>query len=132
VVVAPRFYRPYYSFRPRLSVGFGLWVGYPVVYPYAYEPYPYSYGSVEAQPGYAPIESGVSFEITPATAAVYVDGQYAGTAADFGPTAPPLSLTAGRHHIEVVSPGYRTIDFDVDAIAGQIIPYRGSMEPDRY
>ena len=26
------FYHPYYSFRPRFSVGFGLWLGYPVPY----------------------------------------------------------------------------------------------------
>jgi hypothetical protein len=52
VYVAPtRFYRPYYSFRPRFSIGFGIWVGYPVVYsspyyygyPYGYDPYYYGY-----------------------------------------------------------------------------------------
>ena len=43
------FYRPYYAFRPRFSIGFGLFVGYPVAFPYyayAYPypyPYPYSY-----------------------------------------------------------------------------------------
>src|ERR1041385_7745962 len=30
----PYYARPYYSFRPRVSLGFGLWVGYPVRYPY--------------------------------------------------------------------------------------------------
>ena len=31
--IAPvRFYRPYYAFRPRVSLGFGLWVGYPFAY----------------------------------------------------------------------------------------------------
>src|SRR5262245_59778912 len=33
VVVAPyRFYRPYYAFRPHVSLGFGLFVGYPVAF----------------------------------------------------------------------------------------------------
>jgi len=48
VTAAPgRFYRPYYAFRPRLSLGFGLWAGYPIAYPYGYsDPYynPYGYG----------------------------------------------------------------------------------------
>ncbi len=47
-IVAPvQFYRPYYSFRPRLSLGFGLWAGYPFAYWYGfYDPfyYPYGYG----------------------------------------------------------------------------------------
>jgi hypothetical protein len=49
----PRFYRPYYSFRPRVSLGYGLWMGYPVPYPYygsayTYAPQyvdPYAYGA---------------------------------------------------------------------------------------
>ena len=39
-----RFYRPYYSFRPRFSLSFGLWAGYPVPYAYSYYD-PYFYGS---------------------------------------------------------------------------------------
>ena len=39
------FYHPYYSFRPRFSVGFGLWLGYPVPYAYSYyDPFYYGYG----------------------------------------------------------------------------------------
>ena len=67
------FYRPYYVFRPRFSVGFGLFIGQPVVYPwnsvgfypyappppaspygpYAVQPYPYgsTYGSAAPAPG---------------------------------------------------------------------------------
>jgi hypothetical protein len=45
VRVAPvRFFRPYYVFRPRLSLGFGLWAGFPITYPYSYGYYdPYFY-----------------------------------------------------------------------------------------
>ena len=187
-VVAPyRFARPYYTFRPRVSLGFGLWVGFPVTYPYyypgygyrypyipyaygpyAYGPYPYasSYpyaspyryaspyggpaygyppsgyppanypppapGSVAVQPGQAESESaGVSFEITPDTAAVYVDGQYVGSVANFAPTLQPLALTPGRHHLEVRSPGYQTMVFDADVVPGQVIPFQGTMQPVR-
>ena len=156
VRVAPvRFYRPYYAFRPRLSLGFGLWVGFPITYPYYYGyynpyryydpyfdpyrypgPYPYPpydspypaagyppYPPPSAYPpqyppsgyppsgypqsgyppsGYPPAGSvgvqgpnqadtgGLSFEITPSTAQVFVDGQYVGTVGQFTPTSQPL------------------------------------------
>jgi hypothetical protein len=192
------FYRPYYAFRPRLSLGFGLWAGYPVAFPYYYgspyaypypnpDPYSYSYpsysdpssygypappsgyqsqapanyppsgypsqgpgnyppsgypsqgpanyppsgyppaGNIGVQPG-AEASGGVSFQIDPTTAVVYVDGNAVGTVASFGPTSQPLALAPGRHHIEVRAPGYRTMVFDTDAVAGQVIPYQGTMQ----
>ena len=201
--VAPvRFYRPYYTFRPRLNLGFGLWLGYPVAYtsyygyynpyygyynpyyaypygyPYptqAYPPYPspayplgaypppayppsayppsayppsgyppsgyqppasypqspyppssYPQGSVAAQPGQP--TGGMSFEITPADAQLYVDGQYVGTVSQFTPMSQPLGLTAGRHHVQITAPGYRTMELDANIIAGEVLPYQGTLE----
>jgi hypothetical protein len=175
-VVAPvRFYRPYYTFRPRLSLGFGLWMGYPFAYSYPYydpfyypygyvSPYAYGYpaygypataypayppasaypppagyppqanyppsdpqGSIAAQPGQANT-GGLSFEITPSDAQLFIDGAMVGTVGQFTPTSQPLGLAAGRHHVEVKAPGYRTMSFDVDIIAGQVIPYQGTLE----
>jgi hypothetical protein len=172
-VVGPaRFFRPYYSFRPRLSLGFGLWAGYPFAYPYAYydpfyspygygypaayPPYDYAYpettypayppasgypasapppaasyesapGSIGVQPGQTNT-GGLSFEVTPSTAQVFVDGTYVGTVGQFTPTSQPLGLTSGRHQVEIRAPGYRTITFDPDVVAGQVIPYQGVME----
>jgi hypothetical protein len=181
------FYRPYYAFRPRLSLGFGLWAGYPVAYPY-YSDYPYAYATpypadpygygssapaygYPAQPypspnpssayppmndpsggygssgqGYPAPQSapsigvqrggqqsapgGVSFEITPDAAAVFVDGTYVGTAAKFGPNSEPLGLPPGRHHIEIRASGYRTMTFDADVTPGQVLPYRGTLQRD--
>jgi hypothetical protein len=173
------YYRPYYTFHPYFSVGFGLWAGYPVAwssgyyypyyYPYgpvAYPPYTYSYPAPpypanppagypqssypppsnypQSAPGTAyPAEGssqssigveapantgGLSFEITPNTAELAVDGNVVGTVGQFTPTSQPLGLTAGRHKIEVRAPGYRTMSFDVDIVAGQVIPYKGAME----
>jgi len=170
------YYRPYYAFRPRFSVGVGLWVGYPVAYPYygygayygagpyypapygAAYPYPYpssgypypyaassypgysssayaapaapSTGSVELQQG-EPNQTnlgGVSFEITPSTAQVFVDGSYTGTVADFVPTTEPLGLTPGRHRVEIRAAGYQTLALAVEVVAGQVIPYRGILQ----
>jgi hypothetical protein len=143
-----RFYRPYYIFRPRFSIGFGISAGYPVTYydPY-YSPYDsYPYASVApGGPGYPPQGSfnvqpnqpnqpnqanmgGLSFEITPDTAEVYVDGNYAGEVGQFTSGSQPLGLPAGRHHIEVREPGFDVTSFDVDIIAGQVIPYQGQLQ----
>jgi len=171
--VAPvRFYRPYYTFHPHLSVGFGLYVGYPFAYsyafynpfyspygyaaPYAYPPYPYpapspayppasaypsgSYSSSAPQSPQASIgvqpgqqqqpgnEGGLSFDITPADAQLFIDGTLVGTVGQFTPTSQPLGLTAGRHHVEVRAQGYQSMTFDADIIAGQVIPYQGTMQ----
>ena len=143
VVIRPRgyvrpFYRPYYSFRPRTSIGFGLFVGYPVIYPYYYPypspaPYPYpesdpSYGYPSGSVNVMPNNTGgLSFDISPSNAAVYVDGQYAGAAADFSSTMPPLALSPGRHYIDVRADGFEPIVFDADVLVGQVIPYQGTM-----
>lgn len=196
-----RFYRPYYTFRPRVSLGFGLWGGFPIAYPYDYgyydpyyspgypspgypspgypspgypdpypqypypstgdpgyrtstppqypsgaAPYPPAYppssgrdpqypdypptsGSVRVQPNQGQANTGgVSFEITPGTAEVFVDGSYVGTVDEFTPTTQPLGLTPGRHQVEIRAPGYRTMQFDADVVAGQVIPFQGAME----
>jgi hypothetical protein len=190
-----RFYRPYYTFRPRVSLGFGLWAGYPLAYSSAYydpfyEPpgyssygypaydypppstyppstyppsnyppsnyprsnyppsnyppsnyppsnypssaYPadrqHSQGSVAVQPRQSNETGGLSFEITPSTAELFVDGAPVGTVGEFTPTTQPLGLPAGRHEIEVRARGYRTMTLDVNIIAGQVIPYQGTLE----
>ncbi|HET9834613.1 MAG TPA: PEGA domain-containing protein [Vicinamibacterales bacterium] len=148
------YYRPYYTFHPYFNLGFGLWAGYsipwayPYYYPYAY-PYPYPYSA--AVPGYSVAPStvypdttvepntssgqpdqsnlgGLSFEITPSTAQVFVDGNYVGTVGQFTPTSQPLGVPSGHHRIEVRQTGYRTMTFEVDVVAGQVIPYQGQME----
>lgn len=197
VYVAPiRYYSPYYAFRPRFSIGFGLWVGYPVAfsssfyygYPYYYDPYyapypyyrspypyypppppaygypsPYSmntypsYGyptqaypsqpyqpqtaypeqtasqpqqsTAAAEPGTA--AGGISFDINPSTAAVIIDGTYVGRVSDLGPTTQPMGLKPGRHRVEIRAAGYETMTFEADIVAGQVLPYKGDMQPIR-
>jgi hypothetical protein len=171
--IAPRrFYRPYYAFRPRFSIGFGIWAGYPVsyydpyYYPYDYYPYasaapgyppqgPGYYppqgsgyppqgsgyppqgpgyqpqGSVGVRPGAQPNQAnmgGLSFDISPDTAEVYVDGSYVGQVSQFTASSQPIGLPAGRHHVELREPGYQVSSFDVDIVAGQVIPSQGQLE----
>jgi hypothetical protein len=130
---APRVYvvRPY-VFRPRLHIGFGLFVGYPVVYPYAYPVAPvYSYngyGTSYVVPS-ARTYGGIAFDITPWDAEVYVDGVYVGTANLFDGSREALTLQAGLHRIELHAAGYEPAVFDVEVLPGQLIPYRGDLQP---
>jgi len=143
------FYRPYYTFHPNVRIGFGLFAGYPFAYPYAFDnPYYYPYRpyySYNRHPPYGSVSSrayesrsgaaldqtnmgGLSFEITPDDAELFVDNVRVGTVGEFTSTTQPLGLTAGTHHIEIRAAGYRTISFDVETIAGQVLPYQGSLE----
>jgi hypothetical protein len=125
------YYRPY-VFRPRYSIGFGIFSGYPVPYSYDYG-YPievYGYGAprerVTITPG-SNYYGGVALEITPNDADVYVDGEYAGRVQDFDGTQQPLTLTAGTHKIEVQAAGYEPLVVDVGIQPGQVVPYRGDL-----
>jgi hypothetical protein len=71
---------------------------------------------------------GMSFEITPGTAQIFIDGNLAGTVGQFTPSSQPLGVPAGRHHVEIHQDGYKTMSFDVDIVSGQVIPYQGQME----
>jgi hypothetical protein len=117
-------YAPYYAFRPRYSIGFGISIGYPVAFPSWYDPY---------VPGYYPLYrsggsyGGLSLDIQPYDANVYVDGEYLGIVSDFSPREAPLTLPSGRHHIEIDSPGYAPLSFDITVVPRQVIPYQGSL-----
>ena len=50
------------------------------------------------------------------------------TASDFTPNMPPLGLTPGRHRIEIRDPGFETMTFDANIVAGQVLPYQGTMQ----
>ena len=128
----PYYYsRPYYVFRPRVSLGFGLWIGFPTAYPfysygYANPTYGYPLSTLGLAPGAA--YGGISFEIDPYDAAIYVDGDYVGIVSDFGPNAQPLTLRVGTYRVEIQATGYAPIVWDVNVIPGQVIPYRGAMQ----
>ena len=72
---------------------------------------------------------GLSFEITPSNAELFVDNVRVGTrrrvqvddaTARFASGTPPCRDSRCR--------STRTISVDVDIIAGQVIPYQGSLE----
>jgi hypothetical protein len=126
-------YQRYYSFRRHFSIGIGLFLGYPVAFPswYSYPSasYGYSYGApgyISAGSGYGAY-GGVSLEIDPSNAEVFVDGNYAGVVAEFSPTEQPLTLSEGRHRLELRAQGFLSQTFDITVMAGQVLPLQGSM-----
>lgn len=124
--------RPYYDFHPRYWLGFGLYLGYPVPYPlmYGYPSYVYSNGVIIASPTEASMYGGISLTISPDDASVIVDGVYVGIARDFSTTYQPLTLTPGRHHIELQAHDRVPLAFDVDIVAGEVLPFHGTLQPD--
>src|SRR5262249_10197534 len=106
-------------------------------YPPAYQnqdpsysnPYPQEYqqqSTVNITPA---VTGGVSFAIQPSTAEVLVGGQSYGEVGSFSPRAEqPLALAPGRHRVEIRQAGYRDVAFDVDIIAGKVLPYQGTLQ----
>jgi len=129
----PVFVQPYYAFRPRFSLSFGFRVGYGTSYPFSYwDPNAFYNYHLGIQPGYNYTTyynrvGGVSFEIDPYDAEVYVDGDFVGYASDFGPEQMPLTLLSGRHHVDIAAPGYQDVSFDITVVPGQVIPYQGTL-----
>ena len=148
-------FRPYFSLGFGLWAGYPVSWAYPYYDPYydpsAYpDPYPDPYSDpypATGGPGYSvapPVNvtpntqneagldqgnlGGMSFEISPSDAQIFIDGNPVGTVGQFTPSSQPLGVPAGRHHIEIRQSGYKTMSFDVDIVAGQVIPYQGQME----
>jgi hypothetical protein len=148
--------RRFNDFKPRFNGVIGYPVIYPYAYPYdnPFSPYPIgsptpaasspntysnvatssSSETVTAAPTLAAAVEcdgsacgGVSFDITPASAQVWVDGVFVGDVDEFTPRS-PLLLSPGDHYIEVRLAGYRTASFDVAIVSGEVTPYKGLLE----
>lgn len=83
-------------------------------------------GNTLSQYGASAMTGRVTLEVTPADAAVFIDGNYVGLARDFA-AATPLGLTSGRHRLELRAQGYQTISADLDVTVGRTTPYRTTM-----
>ena len=95
-------------------------------YGYANPTYGYPLATLGLAPGTA--YRGISFEVEPYDAAIYVDGDYVGTVNDFGPNAQPLTLRAGTHRVEIQATGYEPVVWDANVIPEKVLPYRGAMQ----
>jgi hypothetical protein len=66
----------------------------------------------------------VELSIRPEDASVYVDGAFRGSARE----ASTLRLAPGRHRIEIVRPGYRTLEKEVDVAPGETTDVKVELE----
>src|SRR5262249_13857301 len=128
-----------------LSFGISLSYAYPNAYPYGYDSYAYPDSSpTRTFPDYSSTAlsdsvavttlsyGALSFDITPSSAVIWVDGFQVGAAAAFGSIRGPLELTPGRHAVEIQLSGYRTIAFEVEVVPGQVLPVRSTMQHEYY
>jgi len=105
VYAGPVFYPRYPYYSAWLNFGYP-WAPYPYPYffPYPYyAPYAYGFGIPDV------LTSSVRLDVTPRTAAVYVDGYAAGKVDDYDGIFQRLRLRPGNHEIVLFLAGYRTI-----------------------
>jgi hypothetical protein len=123
------YYYPYYPYpRYYYPYGYGAFgLGYFYYDPYAWGPsYGYSYPAFRGY-GYGYATGELRLDVTPRNADVYVDGYYAGRVDDFDGIFQSLELEEGAYRIEIVAPGFATLEFDVRIYAGRKITYRGDL-----
>ncbi len=72
-------------------------------------------------PGASRPSAGAALElrVTPANAAVYVDGTMVGTGQELGRLERGLAVSPGKHRIEVIAPGHASKSLDVEVKEGQ-------------
>jgi len=115
------YYRPYYG---SLYLGFGgpflygPWGYYPFGF---YQWYPYAYRvSAGAE---------VRIQVEPKTAAVYVDGVYAGVVDDYDGVFQRLEVSPGGHEITIYQKGFHSIVKRLYVQARKSMNIKGRLEP---
>jgi hypothetical protein len=127
---SPGFYGAYAYGSPFYSYGYPYYYGYPAYgypsYGYgsvgAYAPYGYGYGGYSGQP-----YGGLRIDLPQRDAEVYVDGYFVGTVDNFDGRMQQANMEAGPHQIEIRSPEFEPIQFNVNIEPGRTITYRGAM-----
>lgn len=119
VTIVP--YRPY-VYRPSFGIGGGYY-GAGGSYPYGYTPR----GYYDPLPGR--YYGGLRITDAPREAQVFADGYYVGIVNDFDGVFQHMNLEAGNHRIEIESPGFGPVAFDVMVQPGRTITYRADMYP---
>jgi hypothetical protein len=132
-----------YSFRPWYAVSEFVMAGYPLPYPERFavaydkatittaELTPAMRSALEAGTPLVPYPAGtfggVTFQISPVDAAVFVNGVFVGLVEDFTPGMPPLPLPVGTHRIELRADGFRIEAFDAFVTLNQVTPLSGIL-----
>lgn len=108
-------YNPY-----GVGVGYGYGAGYPAA-EYVDERYN------QLPPAQVMTKGLLRLDVTPSTGLqYYVDDAFFGTSQDLGLE---FELNAGARHIEIRAPGYKPLVFDTRIEVGEVVTYRGALEP---
>lgn len=108
-------YNPY-----GVGVGYGYGAGYPAA-EYVDERYN------QLPPAQVMTKGLLRLDVTPSTGLqYYVDDAFFGTSQDLGLE---FELNAGARHVEIRAPGYRPLVFDTRIEVGEVVTYRGALEP---
>lgn len=136
VNTSPRIYNNYYYYPRRYyPYGYGAFgLGYFYYDPYTWYPGGYYYDSYYPGRAYGYYDSryrygigSLRIDVRPRDAEVYVDGYFAGRVDDFDGTFQALDLEEGPYRIEIVMPGFETLDFNIRIQPGRKITYRGTL-----
>lgn len=68
-----------------------------------------------------PHGAGLTLSVTPASAAVAIDGEFVATASELDRMEGPLAVPAGSHVLEITAPGHRTVSRDIELDPGEIV-----------
>jgi archaellum component FlaG (FlaF/FlaG flagellin family) len=68
---------------------------------------------------YAKVNGQVKIDVTPDRAAVFVDGQFAGSVSDFKGVGKAMLIAPGKHKIKIDLAGYRPFETDIDLLPHQ-------------
>src|SRR6185436_18014202 len=111
--------------------GSNTYYGYPYGLPLGFAPYVEYATEPAPEPAQVVDEPALGFlqlRVQPRAAEVYVDGVLAGTVDDFGGRG-ARQLTAAPHRVEILSPGYETLTFDVRVPANDTVTFTHELEP---
>jgi hypothetical protein len=67
----------------------------------------------------------IVLDVAPADASVYVDGRFRGLVGDLR----SLTLTPGRHRVEIVRPGHAVFEEEIEVREGEDRPIRVTLAP---
>jgi hypothetical protein len=143
-VYAPRYKGNYYSYYGRpyyyypYAFGYGphgrgyfyfdLFYNSYVFHPHTITRYD-NYGTYYGNYGYPTGE--LRLEVRPREAQVFIDGAYAGTVDEFDGMFQSLRLEGGEYQVEIVSPGFEPLGFDVRITPGEKVTYKGDLLPEQ-
>jgi PEGA domain len=78
---------------------------------------------------YSKVTSEIKLKVTPDRAAVFVDGNYAGTVHEFDGVGKAMLVAPGKHHVKIALTGFQAFDTDIDVLPRQKVVVKTDLMP---